>query len=60
MKNNPSATNANTRPSPLSKLYARQQPKLKVTASTTKLLKVFSDDDHKAIAKLIAKWVDAK
>jgi hypothetical protein len=46
--------------SPLNKLFARQQPKMKVNKRRTKLLLVFSEQDHKRIAALIKKWLDEK
>jgi hypothetical protein len=43
--------------SALHRIYARQQPKLKVTKNTSNLLKVFADDDHQVIATLLAVWL---
>lgn len=43
--------------SALHKLYARQQPKLKITDRTTSLLKVFASDDQQAVANLISVWL---
>ncbi len=50
------AASAN-RHSPLQRLFAKQQPKLRVTAQTSKLLKLYSDDNNIYIAKLIQGWL---
>jgi hypothetical protein len=46
--------------SPLNKLFARQQPKMKVNKRMAKLLLIFSEQDHKRIAVLIQTWLDEK
>ncbi|MCC2615411.1 hypothetical protein LJ739_04055 [Aestuariibacter halophilus] len=49
---------ADKRSSALHKLYARQQPKLNTTQRHSALLKTFADDDYRAIAALLARWID--
>ena len=44
--------------SPLSKLFARQQPKVAATDRKGKLLKTFADDDYRKIAQLIQQWLE--
>lgn len=43
--------------SPLSKLYAKQQPKVKAKKTMRNLLMTFAENDHQRIAKLIKSWL---
>ncbi|MFT2091561.1 hypothetical protein [Paraglaciecola sp. 2405UD69-4] len=43
--------------SPLSKLYSRQQPKVKAKKGMARLLLVYAENDPKRIAALIQKWM---
>ena len=44
--------------SPLSKLYARQQPKVKAKKGMANLLLTYAENDNKRIADLLKKWLD--
>lgn len=46
--------------SPLSKLFARQQPKVKAKKALAKLLLTYAEDDNKRIAHLLSIWIDQK
>ncbi|NCP63977.1 MAG: hypothetical protein GW763_04630 [Paraglaciecola sp.] len=46
--------------SPLTKLFARQQPKVKAKKRVSALLLNFAENDHKRIAELIKKWMQAE
>ncbi|MEP0177373.1 MAG: hypothetical protein ABJH28_18645 [Paraglaciecola sp.] len=43
--------------SPLSKLYAKQQPKVKAKKGMARLLLIYAENDPKRIAALIQKWM---
>ncbi|WP_289027977.1 hypothetical protein [uncultured Paraglaciecola sp.] len=43
--------------SPLSKLYSRQQPKVKAKKGMARLLLAYAENDSKRIAALIQKWM---
>lgn len=43
--------------SPLGKLFAKQQPKVKASIRKRNLLATFADDDYKKIAMLIQSWL---
>jgi hypothetical protein len=43
--------------SPLTKLFARQQPKVKAKKRVSALLLNFAEHDHKRIAELIKEWM---
>lgn len=43
--------------SPLSKLYKRQQPKVKAKKGMAGLLLTYAENDPKRIAALIQKWM---
>jgi hypothetical protein len=43
--------------SPLDKLFARQQPKVKAKRGMSKLLLTYAENDIKRIAHLINKWM---
>jgi|TARA_B110000503_G_C7161370_1_gene419804 hypothetical protein len=44
--------------SPLGKLFARQQPKVKAKHDMAKLLLMYAENDSKRIAHLINKWLN--
>ena len=44
--------------SPLGKLFARQQPKVKAKKGMANLLKTYAENDHKRIAHLLNKWIE--
>jgi flagellar biosynthesis/type III secretory pathway M-ring protein FliF/YscJ len=44
--------------SPLSKLFARQQPKVKAKKRMANLLLAYAENDSKRIAHLIKRWMD--
>jgi hypothetical protein len=44
--------------SPLSKLFARQQPKVKAKKRMANLLLAYAENDSKRIAHLIESWMD--
>lgn len=44
--------------SPLSKLFARQQPKVKAKRGMAKLLLTYAENDNKRIADLISTWMN--
>jgi flagellar biosynthesis/type III secretory pathway M-ring protein FliF/YscJ len=44
--------------SPLSKLFARQQPKVKAKKRMANLLLAYAENDSKRIAHLIKSWMD--
>jgi hypothetical protein len=44
--------------SPLGKLFARQQPKIKAKRAMTQLLLTYAENDSKRIALLINKWMN--
>lgn len=46
--------------SPLSKLFARQQPKVKAKKAMAKLLLTFAENDSKRIADLLSVWMKEK
>lgn len=46
--------------SPLSKLFARQQPKVKAKAAMARLLMTYAEHDNKRIAHLLSCWLDKK
>lgn len=46
--------------SPLSKLFARQQVKLKVKKPMANLLLTYAEHDHQRIARLIQDWIEPK
>lgn len=43
--------------SPLSKLFARQQPKVKAKKGMANLLLVYAENDSERIALLLKKWM---
>lgn len=43
--------------SPLSKLFARQQPKVRAKKAMAALLLVYAEQDHRRIALLIKDWL---
>ena len=53
---------SNTKPSvyrsPLGKLFARQQPKVKANKGMANLLLTYAENDNKRIAHLINKWMN--
>jgi hypothetical protein len=46
--------------SPLSKLFARQQPKVKAKKGMANLLLTYAENDRKRIADLLSVWMDEK
>jgi hypothetical protein len=46
--------------SPLGKLFARQQPKVKAKQGMAKLLLTYAENDNKRIAQLLSVWIDEK
>ena len=44
--------------SPLNKLFARQQPKVKAKKNMTDLLLVYAENDSERIARLLTKWMN--
>lgn len=46
--------------SPLSKLFARQQPKVKAKKGMANLLLTYAENDNKRIAQLLSVWIDEK
>jgi hypothetical protein len=44
--------------SPLGKLFARQQPKVKAKHGMAKLLLIYAENDNKRIAHLINTWLN--
>jgi hypothetical protein len=44
--------------SPLGKLFARQQPKVKAKKGMSNLLLTYAENDSKRIADLLKKWID--
>ena len=44
--------------SPLSKLFTRQQPKVKAKLGMSKLLLTYAENDSKRIAHLMNKWMN--
>ena len=46
--------------SPLGKLFARQQPKVKAKKGMAKLLLTYAENDNKRIAHLLSVWMDEK
>ncbi|WP_293747803.1 hypothetical protein [uncultured Paraglaciecola sp.] len=44
--------------SPLSKLFARQQPKVKAKKGMANLLLVYAENDSERIALLLKKWIE--
>ena len=44
--------------SPLNKLFARQQPKVRAKKSMAKLLLVYAENDNERIALLLKKWME--
>ncbi|MFQ3234484.1 MAG: hypothetical protein ACI9C4_000035 [Paraglaciecola sp.] len=51
--------NIQPRPSALSKLFAAKKSKVNTNKCVTELLCVFAEQDHKRIARLLAKWLEA-
>ena len=45
--------------SPLTKLFTRQQPKVKAKKSMASLLMTYAEGDSKRVASLIKTWLDA-
>jgi hypothetical protein len=43
--------------SPLSKLFARQQPKVRAKKAMAKLLLTYAEEDYKRIAELLSIWI---
>ncbi|WP_164483519.1 hypothetical protein [Paraglaciecola hydrolytica] len=46
--------------SPLSKLFARQQVKVKAKKRMAALLLTYAEQDHQRIAQLIKHWIEPK
>ncbi|WP_339724526.1 hypothetical protein [uncultured Paraglaciecola sp.] len=46
--------------SPLSKLFARQQPKVRAKKGMANLLLTYAENDNKRIADLLSRWIDEK
>ncbi|MFT5838385.1 MAG: hypothetical protein ACI9UT_000878 [Flavobacteriales bacterium] len=44
--------------SPLGKLFARQQPKVRAKKGMAKLLLTYAENDSKRIAHLLQRWMD--
>jgi hypothetical protein len=44
--------------SPLSKLFARQQPKVKAKKGMASLLLTYAENDSERIARLLTKWMN--
>jgi hypothetical protein len=44
--------------SPLSKLFARQQPKVKAKKGMANLLLMYAENDSERIAHLLSLWMD--
>jgi hypothetical protein len=44
--------------SPLGKLFARQQPKVKAKKGMANLLLTYAENDSKRIAHLLQRWMD--
>lgn len=55
-----SGTKSGVYQSPLSKLFARQQPKVKAKKGMSNLLLTYAENDSKRIAKLLSVWMDEK
>jgi hypothetical protein len=45
---------------PLNKLFARQQPKVKAKKNMAKLLLTYAENDNQRIAQLLSVWIDEK
>ena len=43
--------------SPLSKLFTRQQPKVRAKEAMAKLLMTYAEEDYKRIAVLLSVWI---
>ena len=59
-KDNKNTTKPGVYQSPLSKLFARQQPKVKAKKALAKLLMTYAEEDNKRIAHLLSIWIDQK
>lgn len=46
--------------SPLNKLFARQQPKVKAKKGMANLLLTYAENDSERIAHLLSVWMDEK
>lgn len=44
--------------SPLSKLFARQQKKVKAKKNMANLLLTYAENDNKRIAELLSSWIE--
>jgi hypothetical protein len=55
-----SAAKSGVYQSPLSKLFARQQPKVNAKKGMAKLLLTYAENDNKRIAHLLSVWMDEK
>lgn len=59
-KDNNKATTSGVYQSPLGKLFARQQPKVKAKKSMAKLRLTYAENDSKRIAALLTVWIKEK
>lgn len=57
-KDNQSLSKPRVYQSPLSKLFARKQAKVKAKKNLAKLLMTYAQDDNKRIAHLLSVWID--
>ena len=55
-----SVTKPGTYQSPLGKLFARQQPKVKAKKGMSNLLLTYAENDSKRIAHLLSVWMEEK
>lgn len=60
LKDNEKTTKSGGYQSPLSKLFARQQPKVKAKKAMADLLLTFAENDSKRIADLLNVWMKEK
>ena len=54
------AAKPGTYQSPLGKLFARQQPKVRAKKGMANLLLTYAENDSKRIAHLLSVWMDEK
>ncbi|MEP1447384.1 MAG: hypothetical protein ABJK37_14870 [Paraglaciecola sp.] len=60
MVNNTQSGKSGVYQSPLTKLFARQQPKVKAKKGMANLLLTYAEHDNKRIAALLSRWIDDK
>lgn len=56
----PSGAKSGVYQSPLSKLFARQQPKVRAKKGMANLLLTYAENDSQRIARLLSVWMDEK